>query len=93
MDPFIHCKGIPTNVSRCVPDESVNISFEDIFKICSFEVQNAFRILNGVILLQKRACPQGGVGSPGYTMTVCLFNEHQFWCSIYDYLAFIKSVL
>ena len=91
MDPFIHCMrtGIPTNVSRCAPDESVNISFEDIFKICSFEVQNAFMILNGVIFLQKRGCPQGGVGLPGSTMTVCLFYEHQFRCSIYDYLAFI----
>ena len=84
MDPFIHCKVIPTNVSRCLPDESVNISFEDIFRIFARLKYNMLS-LNGVILLQKRACQQGGVGLPGYTMTVCLFNEHQFRCSIYDY--------
>ena len=72
-----------------IPDKAMNISFEDIFKICSFEVKNAFLVLNGVIFLQRRGCPQGGVGSPGSSMTVCLFYEHQFRCSIYDYLAFI----
>ena len=70
-------------------DESVNISFEDIYKICAFEIKNAYFILNNVVFLQLHGCPQGGIGSPGSSMVVCVFYEHQFRCSIYDYLAFI----
>ena len=33
-------------------DESVNIPFEDIYKICAFEIRNAYFVLNGVVVLQ-----------------------------------------
>ena len=33
-------------------DESVNISFEDIYKTFSFEIKNAYFVLNGVVFLQ-----------------------------------------
>ena len=70
-------------------DDSVNISFEDIFRICEFELANAFFMLNNVIFLQLLGCPQGGPGSPGFSMVVCIYYEHQFRCSIYDHLAFM----
>ena len=70
-------------------DESVNIPFEEIFRICEFEVTNAYFILNKVVFLQLLGCPQGGPGSPGCSMVVCIFYEHQFRCSIYDHLAFM----
>ena len=46
-------------------DEAVNISFQDIFSVCEFEVSNAYFSLNCVIFLQLLGCPQGGPGSPG----------------------------
>ena len=70
-------------------DEAVNISFQDIFSVCEFEVSNAYFSLNCVIFLQLLGCPQGGPGSPGFSMVVCIFYEHQFRCSIYDHLAFM----
>ena len=72
-------------------DEVVNISFQDIFSVCDheFEVSNAYFSLNCVIFLQLLGCPQGGPGSPGFSMVVCIFYEHQFRCSIYDHLAFM----
>jgi hypothetical protein len=70
-------------------ENSVNIPFEDIYKICEFEVSNAFFILNHTVFLQLLGCPQGGPGSPGYSMVVCIYYEHQFRCSIYDHLTFI----
>ena len=70
-------------------DDSINISFEDIFLICAFQISNAYFVLDNVIYLQRLGCPQGGPGSPGFSMTVCLYYEHQFRCSIFDHLAFI----
>ena len=46
-------------------------------------------MLNNVIFLQLLGCPQGGPGSPGFSMVVCIYYEHQFRCSIYDHLAFM----
>ena len=46
-------------------------------------------MLNNVIFLQLLGCPQGGPGSLGFSMVVCIYYEHQFRCSIYDILAFI----
>ena len=69
--------------------KNIIISFQDIFSVCEFEVSNAYFSLNCVIFLQLLGCPQGGPGSPGFSMVVCIFYEHQFRCSIYDHLAFI----
>ena len=70
-------------------DDSINISFKNIFLICAFQISNAYFVLDNVIYLQRLGCPQGGPGSPGFSMTVCLHYEHQFRCSIFDHLAFI----
>ena len=70
-------------------DESVNIPLEEIFRICEFEVTNAYFVLNKTVFLQLLGCPQGGPGSPGCSMVVCIYYEHQFRCSIYDHLAFM----
>jgi len=70
-------------------DDSINISFKNIFLICAFQISNAYFVLDNVIYLQRLGCPQGGPGSPGFSMTVCLYYEHQFRCSIFDHLAFI----
>ena len=55
-------------------DEAVNISFQDIFSVCEFEVSNAYFSLNCVIFLQLLGCPQGGPGS-------CVHAKIHAFCS------------
>ena len=66
-----------------------SISLLKIFSHLCFQISDAYFVMDNVIYLQWLGCPQGGPGSPGFSMTVCLYYEHQFRCSIFDHLAFI----
>ena len=70
-------------------DESISISFKLIFEVSKFQIKSAFFVLNGTVFLQLLGLPQGGPGSPGFSMIICIYYEFQFRCSIYDYLRFI----
>ena len=71
------------------PDESVSIPFQKKFEVSKFQIKHAFFVLNGIVFLQLLGLPQGGPGSPGFSMIICIYYEFQFRCSIYDYLRFI----
>ena len=71
-------------------DASVSISFQQIFEVSCFQLENAFFQLNGIVFLQLLGIPIGGFGSPSFSMTVCISYEFQFMCSIYDHLSFIS---
>ena len=71
-------------------DASVSISFQQIFEVSCFQLENAFFQLNGIVFLQLLGIPIGGFGSPSFSMTVCIYYEFQFMCSIYDHLSFIS---
>ena len=54
-------------------NESVNIPLEEIFRICEFEVTNAYFVLNKTVFLQLLGCPQGGPGAAwlfAFTMSI-----------------------
>ena len=71
-------------------EDSISFSFKMIFKVSCFQIKNAFFVLNGKVFLQLLGLPQGGPGSPIFSMVVCIYYEFQFRCSIYDYLWFLS---
>ena len=71
-------------------DTSITISFQLIFIISCFQLKHAYFQLNGKVFLQLLGLPQGGPGSPAFSMIVCIYYEFRFRCSIYDHLSFIS---
>jgi len=68
----------------------INISFEKIFQISCYEIENAIFILNNKLFLQLMGIPIRAIGSPAYCMAFCIFQENFFFDSIYDYQIVFK---
>ena len=56
--------------------DGVNISFQMIYDVYSFEILNAYFLFNSTVFLQKLGIPIGAPGSPGASMCVCVFYEN-----------------
>ena len=91
-----HCRGrnsVTLNLkckssSRIGPsydsDSTITISFEKIFKICKFDMDNAYFYIHDYILKQILGIPQGSPLSPTLAQCCLIFFESQFLDSIYD---------
>ena len=66
------------------------ISFETLFLICAYDIENSYFILNQIVMRQKLGIPMGTPGAPGYSMSACIYCEKQFWDAIYDYQFLLK---
>jgi hypothetical protein len=79
-------KSSSSHLGKSYHDNStINISFQKIFEIACFEIENAIFTLDNVLFLQKMGIPIGAIGSPGYRNIYCIFCEFFFMDSIYDY--------
>ena len=60
--------------SHC--ESFVTLSFEEIYKICEYDIKNAYFTSLGNILKQIRGVPMGSPGSPNFAITICSYYEH-----------------
>ena len=91
-----HCRGrksVTLNLkcktsSRIGPsydsDSIINIPFEKIFKVCKFDMENAYFYIKDYILKQIHGIPQGSPLSPTLAQCCLIYVESQFLSSIYD---------
>ena len=65
-------------------DFTITISFEKIFDICKFDMENAYFYIHTYILKQIHGIPQGSPLSPALAQCLLIYYEAQFLSSIYD---------
>ena len=56
----------------------VTLKLEDIIRICTFDIKNAYFLCLGKILHQTVGVPMGSPGSPAYAICICMHYEHDF---------------
>ena len=70
----------------CTSDSTTHacLTFEQIYKICRFDVTHATFSTLGQCVRQILGVPMGSPGSPAYAICLCMFYEHKFHQSLYD---------
>ena len=54
----------------------VTLSFDKIFDICKYDIENTYFESLGTLLHQTRGVPMGSPGSPSYAICMCTYYEH-----------------
>ena len=52
------------------------LSFDEIYNICKFDIENIYFNSLGQTLHQTRGVPMGSPGSPSYAICICAYYEH-----------------
>ena len=66
------------HLGRSKNTDQVCLSFEEIYKICEFDINNCFFTSLGKILRQIRGVPMGSPASPNLAIAICAFYENNF---------------
>ena len=56
----------------------ITLKIQDIIRICTFDIQNAYFSCFNKILHQTVGVPMGSPGSPAYAICICMHYEHIF---------------
>ena len=54
----------------------MTLSFDKIYDICKYDIENTYFESLGTLLHQTRGVPMGSPGSPSYAICICTYYEH-----------------